>query len=86
MAKVIVVTDPERGPKIEVRGYKPRVLGGAPPMGLAGPPPGGPPPGMPPMGHKRGGRAKGGMVHMTAGAGGARGRLEKVKIQENSRR
>ncbi len=60
--------------------------GGAPPMGLAGgPPPGGPP--MPPGGmpRKSGGRTNG-MVPMHAGAGSGLGRLEKTKIQENSRR
>ncbi len=60
--------------------------GGAPPMGLAGgPPPGAPP--MPPgsMPRKSGGRTNG-MVPMHAGAGSGLGRLEKTKIQENSRR
>lgn len=67
----------------------------APPMPPPMPDPGamagagGPPPGMPPMGAKRGGSIKrmaGGKVpHMDAGAGGAKGRLEKVAIQKRER-
>jgi hypothetical protein len=52
-------------------GMRPPMPGGPPPPGMGGPPGGMPPPGM---------RARGGKVpKMTAGGGGAKGRLEKIK-------
>lgn len=55
----------------------PPMGGGMPPMGPpgGGMPPMGPPGGMPPMGRKRGGRAG----HYDFGAGGGKGRLEKIQ-------
>lgn len=59
---------------------------GMPPGGPGGPPPmGGPPPGMPPqMPRKTGGRALPNLKH--AGAGGGKGRIEKIALQKRSGR
>ena len=76
----IIITQPKSAPPMPMGGMPPRPPQGipAPPpqaMGVGAPAPMGPPAGAPPMGRKSGGRA----YPIDTGAGGGRGRLEKIK-------